>query len=253
MLLRTKLHGKTYEFPDLRLLMGKANEEKSGDRLAGVAAETAAERVAARFVLADMPLWVLREQPAMPYEQDDVTRAIQDAVSEPVYQDIKGWTAGQLREWLLADTTTGAMIHRLSTGLTAEMIAAVTKLMSNLDLIYCAKKIPRTAHCANTMGAPGTLASRNQPNHPTDAPAGVRAAIYEGLAYGSGDAVIGINPVDDTYDSVARLLDLTYDVIRMWRIPTQNCVLAHVTTQMQLSLSRLNHWLPRMQAHPEVV
>ena len=233
MLLRTTFHGKTYEFPDLRLLMGKANEEKSGDRLAGVAAETAAERVAARFVLAEMPLWALREQPAMPYEQDDVTRAIQDAVSEPVYQDIKGWTAGQLREWLLADTTTGAMIHRLSTGLTAEMIAAVTKLMSNLDLIYCAKKIPRTAHCANTMGAPGTLASRNQPNHPTDAPAGVRAAIYEGLAYGSGDAVIGINPVDDTYDSVARLLDLTYDVIRMWRIPTQNCVLAHVTTQMQ--------------------
>jgi ethanolamine ammonia-lyase large subunit len=233
MLLRTKLHGQTYEFPDLRMLMGKANEEKSGDRLAGVAAGTAAERVAARFVLAAMPLWVLRQHPAIPYERDEVTRVIQDAVQETVYQEIKDWTVGQFREWLLADTTSGAMIHRISTGLTAEMIAAVTKLMSNLDLIYCAKKIPRTAHCANTIGTPGTLASRNQPNHPTDAPAGIRAAIYEGLAYGSGDAVIGINPVDDAYDSVARLLDMTYEVIRTWHIPTQNCVLAHVTTQMQ--------------------
>jgi ethanolamine ammonia-lyase large subunit len=140
MLLRTKLHGQTYEFPDLRILMGKANEAKFGDRLASVAAETAAERVAARFALAEMPLWVLREHPAIPYEQDEVTRIIQDAVQETVYQEIKGWTVGQLREWLLADTTTGAMIHRISTGLTAEMIAAVTKLMSNLDLIYCAKK-----------------------------------------------------------------------------------------------------------------
>jgi ethanolamine ammonia-lyase large subunit len=233
MLLRTKLHGKTYAFPDLRILMGKANEEKSGDRLAGVAAETAAERVAARFVLAEMPLWVLREHPAMPYEQDEVTRVIQDAVQETVYQEVKGWTVGELREWLLADTTTGAMIHRISTGLTAEMIAAVTKLMSNLDLIYSAKKIPRTAHCANTIGTPGTLSSRNQPNHPTDSPVGIRAAIYEGLAYGSGDSVIGINPVDDAYDSVARLLDMSYDVIHTWRIPTQNCVLAHITTQMQ--------------------
>jgi len=164
MLLRTKLHGQTYEFPDIRILMGKANEAKSGDRLAGVAAETAAERVAARFVLAEMPLRVLREHPAIPYEQDEVTRVIQDAVPETVYQEIKGWTVGQLREWLLADTTTGAMIHRISTGLTAEMIAAVTKLMSNLDLIYGAKKIPCTAHCANTIGTPGTLSSRNQPN-----------------------------------------------------------------------------------------
>jgi ethanolamine ammonia-lyase large subunit len=197
MLLRTKLHGKTYEFPDLRLLMGKANEEKSGDRLAGVAAETTAERVAARFVLAEMPLWVLRQHPAIPYEQDEVTRIIQEAVHEPAYQEIKDWTVGQLREWLLADTTTGAMIRRIAAGLTAEMIAAVTKLMSNLDLIYSAKKIPCTAHCANTIGAPGTLSSRNQPNHPTDSLVGIRAAIYEGLAYGSGDSVIGINPVDD--------------------------------------------------------
>jgi ethanolamine ammonia-lyase large subunit len=232
-LLRTRLHGKTYEFPDLRLLMGKANEEKSGDRLAGVAAESAAERVAARFVLAEVPLWALRESPAVPYDQDEVTRVIQDALNETVYKEIKGWTVGALREWLLADTTSAGMIHRLSTGLTAEMVAAVTKLMSNLDLMLCAKKIPRTAHCANTIGTPGCLSSRNQPNHPTDSPEGIRASIYEGLSYGSGDSVIGINPVDDSYSSVARLLEMTYEVIKTWAIPTQNCVLSHVTTQMK--------------------
>ncbi len=233
MLLRTKLHGKTYEFPDIRLLMGKANEEKSGDRLAGVGAETAAERVAAKFVLAEVPLSVLRETPAAPYDADEVTRVIQDAVNETVYSEIKGWTVGGLREWLLADTTGTEMIKRLSTGLTAEMIAAVTKLMSNLDLIYCAKKIPRTAHCNNTIGTPGTLSSRNQPNHPTDSPEGIRAEIYEGLSYGSGDSVIGINPVDDSYGSVMRLLEMSYDIIKTWEIPAQNCVLSHVTTQMK--------------------
>ena len=233
MLLRTQLFGKTYEFPDIRLLMGKANEEKSGDRLAGVAAETTAERAAAKFVLAEVPLSVLRATPAVPYEQDEVTRVIQDAVNETIYTEIKDWTVGELREWLLADTTSSAMIRRVSGGLTAEMIAAVTKLMSNLDLIYAASKMPVSAHCANTIGAPGTLASRNQPNHPTDSPEGIRASIYEGLAYGSGDSVIGINPVDDSYGSVARLLEMSYGIIRDWEIPTQNCVLSHVTTQMQ--------------------
>jgi ethanolamine ammonia-lyase large subunit len=233
MLLRTKLHGKTYEFPDIRLLMGKANEEKSGDRLAGVAAETAAERAAARLVLAEVPLWVLRENPAAPYEQDEVTRVIHDALNERVYGEIKGWTVGQLREWILADTTTPEMIRRVANGLTAEMIAAVVKLMSNLDLIYGASKLRVTAHCNNTIGAPGTLSSRNQPNHPTDSPEGIRAEVYEGLSYGSGDSVIGINPVDDSYSSVARLLEMTYDVIKTWQIPTQNCVLSHVTTQMK--------------------
>ncbi|HLE30255.1 MAG TPA: ethanolamine ammonia-lyase subunit EutB [Anaerolineales bacterium] len=233
MLLRTKLFGKTYEFPDIRLLMGKANEEKSGDRLAGVGAETTAERAAAKFVLAEVPLRVLRETPAVPYDADEVTRVIQDAVNETVYSEIKDWTVGEFREWLLADTTTSEMIKRVSGGLTAEMIAGVTKLMSNLDLIYCAKKIPRTAHCNNTIGTPGTLSSRNQPNHPTDSPEGIRAEIYEGLAYGSGDSVIGINPVDDSFGSVMRLLEMSYDIIKTWEIPTQNCVLAHVTTQMK--------------------
>lgn len=233
MLLRTKLHGKSYDFPDIRILMGKANEEKSGDRLAGVAAETAAERVAARLVLAELPLWVLRENPAVPYAKDEVTRVIHDALDDAVYTEIKGWTVGELRDWLLSDATSDAMIRRVANGLTAEMIAAVTKLMSNLDLIFAANKLRVTAHCSNTIGLPGRLASRNQPNHPTDSPEGIRAAIYEGLSFGSGDSVIGINPADDSYRSVARLLDMTYDVIDRWQIPTQNCVLAHVTTQMQ--------------------
>jgi ethanolamine ammonia-lyase large subunit len=233
MLLRTKLFGKTHEFRDLRELMGKANEEKSGDQLAGVAAETAAERVAAKFVLAEVPLEALRHTPAVPYGQDEVTRVIQDGVNETIFNEIKTWTVGGLREWLLADTTTEGMIRRISQGLTAEMIAAVAKIMSNLDLIYAAAKIRVSSHCNNTIGLPGTLASRNQPNHPTDRPEGIRAEIYEGLSYGSGDAVIGINPVDDSLGSVMRLLDMTYEIIRTWEIPTQNCVLAHVSTQMQ--------------------
>ncbi len=233
MILRTKLHGKTYEFPDIRLLMGKANEEKSGDRLAGVAAETTAERVAATFVLAEVPVGVLHDNPAVPYDEDEITRLIHDAVDQTVYNEVKGWTVGEFREWILADTTSTDMIRRVSNGLTAEMIAGVTKLMSNLDLMYAAKKIPVSAHCNNTIGAVGTLSSRNQPNHPTDSPEGIRAEIYEGLSYGSGDSVIGINPVDDSYGSVARLLDMTYDIIKTWNIPTQNCLLAHVTTQMK--------------------
>src|SRR5215216_4514206 len=134
MLLRTKLHGKTYEFPDIRLLMGKANEEKSGDRLAGVGAETAAERVAAKLVLAEVPLWVLHDHPAVAYEEDEITRLIMDGVDQTVYNEIKDWTVGEFREWILADTTSTDMIHRVSAGFTADMVSAVTKLMSNLDL-----------------------------------------------------------------------------------------------------------------------
>jgi ethanolamine ammonia-lyase large subunit len=233
MLLRTKLFGKTYEFRDIRELMGKANEPKSGDELAGVAATSVAERAAAKYVLAEVTLKTLRQNPAVPYDQDEVTRVIDDAVNETIYNDIKGWTVGQFREWLLADTTTAADIRRVSNALTGEMVSAVAKLMSNLDLIYGASKIRVSSHCCNTAGLPGTLASRCQPNHPTDSPEGIRAEIYEGLSYGSGDSVIGINPVDDSLGSVMRLLDMSYDVIKTWRIPTQNCLLAHVTTQMQ--------------------
>lgn len=233
MLLREKLYGKAYEFGSVKEVLAKANEEKSGDRQAGIAATSVAERMAAKHVLAEMTLETLRQNPAVPYEEDEVTRVIDDAVNETIYQEIKGWTVGEFREWLLSDKTTTEMIRRVSNALTGEMVAGVAKLMSNLDLMYAASKIHVSSHCVNTAGLPGTLASRNQPNHPTDSPEGIRAEIYEGLSFGSGDSVIGINPVDDSLASVMRLLDMTYDIIQKWQIPTQNCVLAHVTTQME--------------------
>lgn len=233
MLLRTKLFGETYEFATIKELLAKANEEKSGDQQAGIAATSVAERVAARHVLAEVPLSVLRENPVVPYEEDEVTRVIDDAVNETIYNEIKGWTVGEFREWILSNKTTSDHIRRVSNALTGEMVAAVTKLMSNLDLILGGRKIHVVTHCNNTMGLPGTLASRNQPNHPTDSVDGIRAAAYEGLSYGSGDSVIGINPSDDTVGSVSRLLEMTKDIIDRWEIPTQNCILAHVTTQME--------------------
>ncbi|HOA26256.1 MAG TPA: ethanolamine ammonia-lyase subunit EutB [Arachnia sp.] len=233
MLLRTKLFGHTYEFADIKDLLAKANEEKSGDQQAGIAARSAAERVAARHVLAEVPLSALRENPVVPYDEDEVTRAIDDAVNERIYDEIKGWTVGDFREWLLSNKTTSADIRRISNALTGEMVAGVTKLMGNLDLVVAARKIRVVTHNANTMGLPGTLASRLQPNHPTDSVDGIRAAVYEGLSFGSGDSVIGINPSDDTVGSVSRLLEMTWDVIDKWEVPTQNCVLAHVTTQME--------------------
>lgn len=233
MLLRTKLFGETYEFATIKELLAKANEEKSGDQQAGIAARSAAERVAAKHVLAEVPLSVLRENPVVPYDEDEVTRVIDDAVNETIYEEIKHWKVGDFREWILANTTTGDMVRRVSNALTGEMVAGVTKLMSNLDLIVAAKKIDVVKHCNNTIGLPGTLASRNQPNHPTDSVDGIRATVYEGLSFGSGDSVIGINPSDDTPGSVGRLLTMTKEIIDRWEIPTQNCVLSHVTTQME--------------------
>ena len=233
MILKTKLLGKVYEFPDIRTVMAKANEEKSGDSLAGIGAENAAERVAAKVVLSQLTLGELRNHPAVPYEQDEVTRIIQDDVNEVIYNSIKNWTVGEFREWLLSEENDTAAIHRVSRGLTAEMVAAVTKLMSNMDLICAAKKIPVTAHCNTTIGLPGTLASRLQPNHPTDDPDGIMASLLEGLSYGIGDAVLGLNPVDDSVESVKRVLDRFHEVRNRWEIPTQICVLAHVTTQME--------------------
>ena len=233
MLLRTKLFGKTYEFATIKELMAKANEEKSGDRQAGIAAESSVERMAARHILAEVTLETLRQNPSIPYDRDEVTRVIDDSVNETIYNEIKSWKLGDFREWLLADTTTSEMIRRVSNALTAEMVAGVAKLMSNLDLMLAAKKIRVTAHCNTTMGLPGVLSSRNQPNHPTDSPAGIKASIFEGLSYGSGDCVIGINPSDDSLSSVSRLFELTHDVITAWEIPTQNSVLAHITTQRE--------------------
>ena len=232
MILKTRLLGKTYEFRDLKDVLAKANEEKTGDRLAGLAAETAQERVAAKVVTASLLLSDLREHPAVAYEDDEVTRIIQDDVNEPQYDKIRNWTVSDLREWILDEKTTGADIRRLSRGLTSEMVAAVAKLMSNLDLIYAAQKIRVTAHCNTTIGLPGTLSCRLQPNHTTDDPEGILASTLEGLTFGAGDAVIGLNPVTDSAQRVKEVLERFREVKERWNIPTQTCVLAHVTTQM---------------------
>ena len=233
MKLKTTLMGKTYQFRSVKDVLAKANEEKTGDKLAGLAAETAQERIAAKVVLSAMTLADLRENPAVPYEEDEVTRIIQDDVNERVYAKIRNWTVAELREWLLSETTTGADIRKLSRGLTSEMIAAVCKLMSNLDLIYAASKITVTAHCNTTIGLPGTLSCRLQPNHTTDDPEGITASTLEGLTFGAGDAVIGLNPVTDTPEQVAKILHRFQEIKEHWQIPTQICVLAHVTAQMQ--------------------
>ncbi len=233
MLLKTTLLGKTYVFRSVKEVLAKANEEKTGDRLAGLAAENARERVAAKVVLSAMTLQDLRENPAVPYEEDEVTRIIQDDVNEPAYARIQNWTVAELREWILAETTSGDDIRKLSRGLTSEMVAAVAKLMSNLDLIYAANKITVTAHCNTTIGLPGTLSCRLQPNHTTDDPEGITASVLEGLSFGAGDAVIGLNPVTDTPEQVGKILRRFQEIKEHWAIPTQICVLAHVTAQMQ--------------------
>jgi ethanolamine ammonia-lyase large subunit len=232
LILKTKLFGKTYEFKSLREVMAKANEEKSGDKLAGIAAQSAEERVAAKVVLSHITLADLRNNPAVPYEEDEVTRIIQDGVNETIYNEIKGKTVSEFREWILDTQTSGEMIKHASRGMTAEMVAAVCKLMSNLDLVYGAKKIVITAHCNTTIGLPGTFSSRLQPNHTTDDPKGIMASLMEGFSLGCGDAVLGLNPVDDSTESVARILSSFDEFKRKWEVPTQICVLAHVTTQM---------------------
>ena len=233
MKLQTTLLGKTYQFSSLKEVLAKANEEKSGDILAGLAAESAQERVAAKVVLSAVTLSDLRSNPAVPYEEDEVTRIIQDDVNETIYQKIRNWTVAELREWILSESTTGADIRRISKGLTAEMIAAVAKLMSNLDLIYAAAKMTVTAHCNTTIGLPGTLSCRLQPNHTTDDPDGITASVLEGLSFGAGDAVIGLNPVTDSPEQVGKVLRRFQEIKEHWAIPTQICVLAHVTAQMK--------------------
>lgn len=233
MILKTVLFGKTYAFRDIKDVLAKANEEKSGDRLAGVTAQSAEERVAAKVVLAQLQLQDLRENPAVPYEDDEVTRLIQDDVNEKIYEEIRRWSVSDLREWLLSETTSTADIARLRRGLTSEMVAAVCKLMSNLDLITAAKKMPVTAHCNTTIGLPGTLSCRLQPNHPTDEIDGIVASVLEGLSFGAGDAVIGLNPAGDTAESAKQILTKFEEIKQKYQIPTQTCVLAHVTTQMR--------------------
>ena len=233
MKLKTTLLGKTYQFRSVKDVLAKANEEKTGDQLAGLAAQSAQERVAAKVVLSEMTLQDLRENPAVPYEEDEVTRIIQDDLNIPAYEKIKGMSVGQFREWILDENTTTDHIRKASRGLTSEMVAAVAKLMSNLDLIYAAAKLPVTAHCNTTIGLPGTLSCRLQPNHTTDDPDGITASVLEGLSFGAGDAVIGLNPVTDSPEQVGKVLRRFQEIKEHWQIPTQICVLAHVTAQMK--------------------
>lgn len=231
MMLKTSLFGNTYKFSDVKEVLAKANEEKSGDILAGVAARDTVERVAAKVVLSEMTMEDLRNNPVVPYEIDEVTRANQDTIDEIAYRKVKSMTVGGFREFLLqADEES---IHSIRYGLTSEMVAGVTKLMSNMDLVYAAKKIHNLATCNTTIGRPGTLSARLQPNHATDDLDGILASTMEGVSYGIGDAVIGLNPAVDTIDSVAAVLNGFKDFMHKWQIPTQNCVLAHVTTQMK--------------------
>lgn len=233
MRLKTKLFGTVYSFRDVNDVMAKANEEKSGDKLAGVAAESVTEMIAAKEVLSNLTLGDLRNNPAVSYETDEVTRVIQDQVNERIYKEIQNMTVADFREWILNYDIGTADIHRISRGLTSEMVAGVTKVMSNLDLIYAASKIKVTAHCNTTIGEERTLAFRLQPNHPTDDLDGIRISLFEGLSYGVGDAVIGLNPVNDGVDSVGGILRLFHEIKEKYEIPTQICVLAHVATQMK--------------------
>jgi len=233
MKLGTAVRNQHFAFADLRAVMGCANEPKSGDGLAGVGASSATERVAARRVLADLPLWVLRENPAVPYEQDEVTRLIQDDLDQARFQRVRDWTVAQLREHILAPSTTGADLVALGGCLTSEVIAACTKLMTNLDLMTAARKIRVVTHANSTLGLEGRLSVRLQPNHTTDDPHGILASTMEGLSFGSGDALIGVNPVIDSAESVRAVLDLLHTFTRAWGVPTQHCCLAHITTQMK--------------------
>lgn len=233
MKLKTQLFGQSYQFKDVKEVLAKANEPRSGDILAGVAAATSQERVAAKQVLAEMTVADIRMNPVVPYEEDCVTRLIQDNVNETSYNAIKNWSIGELREYILSDETTSDQIAFLRKGLTSEVVAAVAKICSNGDLIYGAKKMPVVKRANNTIGLPGHFSGRLQPNDTRDNVKSIEAQIYEGLSYGVGDAVIGVNPVTDDVENLRRVLDTIYEVIDKFQIPTQGCVLGHVTTQME--------------------
>ena len=233
MKLSTTLAGKTFSFRSVKDVLAKANEEKSGDILAGIAAGSDLERVAAKEVLSNLLVRDLRENPVVPYEDDEVTRIIQDGIDPAVYNGIANWTMAELREYILSYRCTEEDLHRLSRGLTSEVIAGVCKLMSNLDLIYAANKIRVTAICNTTIGRRGCLSTRLQPNHPTDNVEGITASLFEGLSYGSGDALLGLNPVNDTASSLGEVLRRFDEVKNRFEIPTQICVLGHITTQIE--------------------
>jgi ethanolamine ammonia-lyase large subunit len=223
---------KSYTFHGLKELMAKASPARSGDVLAGIAAANDEERVAAQLALADVPLQLILEELLIPYEGDEVSRLIIDGHDCSAFAPVADFTVGMFRDWLLAYETTGEVLAKLAAGLTPEMVAAVSKLMRNQDLILIASKCRVVTRFRNTLGLPGRLSIRLQPNHPTDDLVGIGASIVDGLLYGCGDAVIGINPATDSIETVFRLLNMLDELIQRYSIPTQSCVLAHVTTQL---------------------
>ena len=225
--------GRSHTFGSLRELMAKATPHRSGDVLAGVAASSSEERVAAQHCLAEVPLRRFLEDPLVPYETDEVSRLIIDTHDAAAFAPVSSLAVGEFRDWLLRYETDGPLLAALGPGLTPEMVAAVSKLMGNQDLILVAQKRRVVTAFRDTQGLPGRLAVRLQPNHPTDSPRGIAASIVDGLLYGCGDAVIGINPATDSVSAVEGLLRLTDELISRYEIPTQSCVLAHVTTQLE--------------------
>jgi ethanolamine ammonia-lyase large subunit len=226
------IRNERFTFADLRELMAKANEPKSGDYLAGVAANSERERVAAKLALAEVPLSVIVENPVVDLDTDDVSRLILDGQDAAAFASVRSLTVGEFREFLLDDATDGETLAALQRAITPEMAAAVAKLMGNKDLIYVAAKIRNITRCRNTLGEQGVMAVRVQPNHPTDDLMGILLSAVDGLAFGCGDAVIGVNPAVDSVESVASILRLLDGLIAKGNIPTQACCLAHITTQL---------------------
>ena len=231
---RSNVGGTHYVFDDLRSLLACASPDRAGDRLAGLAAANGQERVAARMALADLPLARFLDETVIPYEADDVTRLILDSHDSLAFAPAAAMTTGEFRDFLLSDAATGDVLAGLAPGITPEMAAAVSKLMRNQDLIAVAKKISVVTKFRTTLGLPGRLAVRVQPNHPADDLAGIGAAILDGLMYGCGDACIGINPATDSAKRTLLLLERIEDLRLRFEIPVQSCVLAHVTTLLQV-------------------
>jgi ethanolamine ammonia-lyase large subunit len=223
-----------YRFADLRDLMAKASPPRSGDYLAEIAAASAEERMAARIALADLPLRVFLQQPLIAYEEDEVTRLIIDSHDEEAFAPVSHLTVGDFRDWLLSERTDSARLAYVAPGITPEMAAAVSKIMRNQDLILVAKKCRVITRFRNTIGLPGHMSVRLQPNHPTDDLKGIAASMLDGLLYGCGDAVIGINPASDSLPLLEKLNYMLDDVISHFAIPTQSCVLTHVTNTIKL-------------------
>lgn len=224
----------TYRFADLKQLLAKASPLRSGDVLAGLVADSYEERVAAQMALAEVPLTNFLNEAIIPYETDEVTRLIIDSHDKAAFSTISHFTVGDLRDWLLSDAASTSLLQHMASGLTPEMVAAVSKLMRNQDLILVAKKCTVVTRFRNTQGLPGHMSVRLQPNHPTDDAKGIAASIIDGLLYGSGDAMIGINPATDSPAATARLLYMLDGLRERFDMPTQNCVLSHITTTLQL-------------------